>query len=77
MAISIGLCFLKTCKKVDADTWSQLVRNDSNEEMLDHVLKHRTVSKTYYNNVLKTSRKKKQTELAMWLCQRAGVPTDI
>ena len=76
MAISIGLCFLKTCKKVDADTWSQLVKNDSNEEMLDDVLKHRTESKAYYNNVLKTSRKKKQTELAMWLCQRAGVPTD-
>lgn len=56
LAISIGLCFLKTCKKVDADTWSQLARDDS-KQMLDHVLKYRTVSKTYYDNILKSREK--------------------
>lgn len=67
--------FLKTCQKVDANAWSQMMR-DNSEQMLDFVLKHHTVSKTYYDNVLKTSREKKQTELAVWLCERAGVPTD-
>lgn len=49
--------FLKTCQKVDANAWSQMMR-DNSELMLDFVLKHQTVSKTYYDNVLKTSRKK-------------------
>lgn len=57
LAISIGLCFLKTCQKVDANAWSQMM-GDNSEQMLDFVLKHHTVSKTYYDNVLKTSRKK-------------------
>ena len=75
MAISIGLCFLKTCKKVDAETWVRLV-GDEPGTMLDHIIKHRVVSQTYYNNILKTARKKMQTELAISLCERAGVPTD-
>jgi hypothetical protein len=75
MAISIGLCYLKTCKKVDGVTWTNLVRDDPGM-MLDHVIKHRTVTRSYYDNILKSSRQKKQTELAMWQCERAGVPTD-
>jgi hypothetical protein len=76
MAISIGLCYLKTCRKVDVDTWKILVGGGTGT-MLDHIIKHRTVPNTYYNNILKASReKKKQTELAMWLCERAGVPSD-
>lgn len=70
MAISIGLCFLKTCKKVDSDVWKDLVREDSGT-MLDHVIKHHTVTQSYYDNILKTQRKKKQTELAMYKSWRA------
>lgn len=44
--------------------------------MLDHVIKHRTDSQPYYDNILKTSREKMQTDMAMWLCERAGVPTN-
>ena len=75
MAISIGLCYLKTCRKVDADTWKLLVGGGTGT-MLDRIIKHHTVPNTYYNNILKASRKKMQTELAMWLCERAGVPSD-
>lgn len=75
MAISIGFCFLKLCKKVDADSWGKLVGGNSGM-VLDHAIKQRAVSKSYYNNILKSSRKKMQTELAIHLCERAGVPTD-
>lgn len=64
MAISIGLCFLKTCKKVDSDVWNDLVREDSGT-MLDHVIKHHTVTQSYYDNILKTQRKKSKPN---WQC---------
>lgn len=64
MAISIGLCFLKTCKKVDSDVWKDLVREDSGT-MLDHVIKHHTVTQSYYDNILKTQRKKSKPN---WQC---------
>ena len=57
MAISIGLCYLKTCEKVDAASWSNLVGEDAGT-MFDYIIKHRTVPRFYYNNILKTSRKK-------------------
>lgn len=64
MVISIGLCFLKTCKKVDSDVWKDLVREDSGT-MLDHVIKHHTVTQSYYDNILKTQRKKSKPN---WQC---------
>lgn len=75
LPIAIGLCFMKTCKKVSAETWSRLTGNDSGVRM-DHVIQHRTVPRHYYGNLLKKSRKKYQTEMAIWLCEKAGVPVD-
>jgi hypothetical protein len=75
LPIAIGVCFLKTCKKVDAETWSRLTGNDTGVRM-DHVIEHRTVPKLYYGNLLKKSRRKYQTEMATWLCEKAGVPVD-
>lgn len=46
MQIAIGLCFLKTCKKVDAKNWGLLVRDDKGM-VLDHAIKHRVVPQTY------------------------------
>ena len=74
LAISIALCFLKTCKKVDSDTWSSVTHADNDSEF-SQILKHKTVSKHYYDNVLKKTRKKMRTDIAIQLCQRAGVPT--
>lgn len=74
---AIGLCFMKTCKKVNAETWSRLTGNDSNNTM-QHVIEHRTVPKQYYGNLLKKSRKKYQTEMAIWLVKKqASLRTDI
>lgn len=39
LPISIGLCFMKTCKKVNAAAWSGLVGEDTGT-MLDHVIRH-------------------------------------
>ena len=75
LPIAIGLCFMKICKKVSAESWSHLIGNDSNT-IMDHVIQHRTVPKHYYGNLLKKSRRKYQTEMATWLCKRAGVPVD-
>ena len=75
LPIAIGLCFLKTCRKVDAETWSHLIGNDPNFTM-SHVIKHRTVPKHYYGNLLKKARRKCQTKMANWLCERAGVPVN-
>ena len=75
LPIAIGLCFMKICKKVSADSWSHLIGNDSNT-ITDHVIQHRIVPKHYYGNLLKKSRRKYQTEMATWLCKRAGVPVD-
>lgn len=72
MPIAIGLCFLKTCKKVDAKNWGLLVRDDKGM-VLDHAIKHRVVPQTYYDNILKISRKKMQKEMAMRLCEKARV----
>lgn len=33
LPIAIGLCFLKTCKKVDAESWSRLTGNDAGPMM--------------------------------------------
>lgn len=66
---------MKTCKKVDASTWSQLIGNDPGTT-LDHVIQYKTVPKWYYGNMLKKSRKKFQTTMAQELCSRAGVPTN-
>lgn len=74
LPISIGLCFMKTCKKVNAAAWSGLVEEDTGT-MLDHVIRHRTVPKWYYRDLFKKSRRKLQTEMAKKLCERAGVPT--
>lgn len=52
LPIAIGLCFMKTCKKVNAETWSRLTGNDSGVRM-DHVIQHRTVPRHYYGNLLK------------------------
>lgn len=57
MPIAIGLCFLKNCKKVDAKNLGLLVRDDKGM-VLDHAIKHRVVPQTYYDNILKISRKK-------------------
>lgn len=46
MAISIGLCFLKLCEKVDGDSWKNLVGGDSGT-VLDHPIKHRAVPRSY------------------------------
>lgn len=73
LPISIGICFMKTCKKVDAKTWSQLIWNDPGTT-LNHVIHHKTVPKWYYGNMLKKSRKKCETSMALELCSRAGVP---
>uniref|UniRef100_A0A8W8MKN2 Uncharacterized protein n=1 Tax=Magallana gigas TaxID=29159 RepID=A0A8W8MKN2_MAGGI len=75
LPIAIGLCFMKTCKKVNAETWSRLTGNDSCATM-QHVIEHRTVPKHYYGNLLKKSRRKYQTDMAIWLCNKAGVPFD-
>lgn len=75
LPIAIGLCFMKTCKKVNAETWSRLTGNDSCATM-QHVIEHRTVPKHYYGNLLKKSRRKCQTDMAIWLCNKAGVPFD-
>lgn len=75
LPIAIGLCFLKTCKKVDAEFWSRLTGNDAGP-MMNQVLQHKTVPKHYYGNLLKKSRRKYQTDMARWLCERAGVPVD-
>ncbi|KAK3105356.1 hypothetical protein FSP39_023301 [Pinctada imbricata] len=75
LPITIGLCFMKTCKKVNAETWSRLTGNDSNSTM-HHVIQHRTVPKHYNGNLLKKSRRKCQTKMAIWLCEKAGVPTN-
>lgn len=75
LPIAIGLCFMKTCKKVNAATWSSLTGNDSNT-IMDHVIQKKTVPKHFYGNLLKKSRKKYQTEMAIWLCEKAGVPID-
>ena len=64
---------MKTCKKVDAKTWSQLIGNEPGTT-LDHVIHYKTVPKWYYGNMLKKSRKKCQTSMALELCSRAGVP---
>lgn len=75
LPIAIGLCFMKTCKKVNAETWSRLTGNDFCATM-QHVIEHRTVPKHYYGNLLKKSRRKCQTDMAIWLCNKAGVPFD-
>lgn len=75
LPISIGLCFMKTCKKVNAETWSGLVGEDMGT-MLDHVIRHKTIPKWYYGDLFKKSRRKLQTEMAKKLCERAGVPVD-
>lgn len=75
LPIAIGLCFMKTFKKVDAETWYRLTGNGSNTTM-DYVVQHRTVLKHYYGNLLKKSRRKSQTEMAIWLFEKAGVPID-
>lgn len=66
---------MKTCKKVNAETWSRLTGNDFCATM-QHVIEHRTVPKHYYGNLLKKSRRKCQTDMAIWLCNKAGVPFD-
>lgn len=43
---------------------------------MDHVILHRTVPKHYYGNLLKKSPRKYKTEMAIWLCEKAGVPID-
>lgn len=67
LPIAIGLWFLKTCNKVDAESWSRLTGNDAGP-MMNQVLQHKTVPKYYYGNLLKKSRKKYQTDMARWLC---------
>lgn len=57
MAIAIGLCFLKTCKKVDAETWSNLVANESGAT-IEHALKHRCIPQCFYDNILKKVEKR-------------------
>ena len=37
LPIAIGLCFMKTCKKVDAKTWSHLTRNDPGAVSYTHL----------------------------------------
>ena len=44
LAISILLCFLKTCKQVDTNTWNVLNSGDAGSK-LDQILQHRTISK--------------------------------
>lgn len=56
MTIAIGLCFLKTCKKVDTNTWGTLIKNESGTT-LELALKYQTIPLTYYDNILKKSRK--------------------
>lgn len=75
LPISIGLCFLKTCKKVDANTWEHLIKGNPGT-ILEHAIHHKIVPKWYYGNLLKKSRKKGQTEMAFQLCRKAGVPVD-
>lgn len=74
MAIAIGLCFLKTCKKVDSNTWGTLIKNESGTTF-ELALKYQTVPLTYYDNILKKTRKKMQTKMALKLCNMARVPT--
>jgi hypothetical protein len=75
LPIAIGLCFMKTCQKVDAESWYRLIGH-AKGDIMSHVIQHRTVPKHYYGNLLKKSRKKYQTEMATWLCEKAGVPID-
>lgn len=44
--------------------------------ILEHAIRHKTVPKWYYGNLLKKFRKKGQTEMALQLCRKAGVPVD-
>ncbi|KAK3104527.1 hypothetical protein FSP39_004180, partial [Pinctada imbricata] len=42
---------------------------------LDQILKYKTVPKRYYQHLLDKKRKKLRTDLALYLCRSAGVPT--
>lgn len=75
LPIAIGLCFLKTCKKVDANTWKHLIRGNPGT-ILENAIYHKTAPKWYYGDLLKKSRNKVQTEMALQLCRKAGVPID-
>lgn len=46
LPISIGLCFLKTCRKVKMMDWKKLT--EPTQSMLDNVIKYRTCPKSYY-----------------------------
>lgn len=57
LPIAIYLCFMKTCKMVNAETRSRLTGINSGV-IIDHVIQHRTVPKHNYGNLLKQSRRK-------------------
>lgn len=56
IAIAIGLCFLKLCEKVETKPWDELTKND-NGTMFDNIIKHQTVKKKFYENILMKTRK--------------------
>ncbi|KAK3082654.1 hypothetical protein FSP39_001588 [Pinctada imbricata] len=70
LAISVALCFLKTCTVVDAD--HSLVKESTR---LDHILKCRTVFKNVLQSSTRKKRKKLGMEIAVDLCKRTGLPT--
>jgi hypothetical protein len=77
LPIAIGLCFLKTCRKVDAETWSRLIGNDSNVTMR-HTIQHGTVPKHYYGNLLKNRAKNTRQKWQYGFAkEQAYLSTDI
>ncbi|KAK3100662.1 hypothetical protein FSP39_023320 [Pinctada imbricata] len=74
LALSVGLCFLKICKHVDEDTWNNITINDKGSK-LESILKHKTVQRQYYRDLLDKKRKKLRTDLAFRLCQLTILPT--
>jgi len=73
---AIGVCFLKTCKKVNATEWKELVGNDR-RSMMELSSRYKTCPKHYYDNMLKKShRQKMQMDMAIDLCKMTNVPTD-
>ena len=63
---------------MNATEWTKILQKDDNKSsLLDLIIRYRTIPRHHWQNMLgATARRKKITELAFELCEKARVPTD-
>ena len=74
LPIAIGMCYLKSCKKLKKAEWNRLTGTDKKLTEMEKAIKYKTCLESYFGNLKSKTNTKGRRQMAETLCRKAGVP---